>query len=91
MSTTSMPMGWKLRVRRDDRVEHFFARTPDRGAAIAAVRRRPGMKEATIVVLGEASPKELSFFGLGDGEVGRVGGVALVDLQRGGRSSDPQV
>jgi hypothetical protein len=77
-------MGWKLRVRRDDRVEHFFA-------AIAAVRRRPGMKEATILVLGEASPKELSFFGLGDGEVGRVGGVALVDLQRGGRSSDPQV
>ena len=86
-----MPMGWKLRVRRDDRVEHFIARTSDRRSAIAAVRRKPGMKEATIVVLGEASPKELSFFGLGDGEVGRVGGIALVDLQRGDRTSDPQV
>jgi hypothetical protein len=85
-----MPMGWKLRVRRDDRVEHFIARTPDRRSAIAAVRRRPGMKEATILVLGEASPEELSFLGLGDGEAGRVRGVPLADLQRGDRSSGPQ-
>jgi hypothetical protein len=87
----SMPTGWKLRVGRDDRVEHFIARTPDRRSAIAAVRRRPGMKDATIFVLGEASAEDLSFLALRDGEARRVGGVLLVDLQRGDRSSDPQV
>jgi hypothetical protein len=33
----SMPTGWKLRVRRDDRVEHFTAWTSDRRSAMAVV------------------------------------------------------
>jgi hypothetical protein len=50
-----MPTGWKLQVRRGDRVEYFIARTADRRSAISAVRRRPGMKDAIIGALGEAS------------------------------------
>jgi hypothetical protein len=69
-----MLMGWKLQVRRGGRVEYFVARTADRRSAISAVRRRPGTKDATIVALGEASPEDLSFLGLRDGEARRVGG-----------------
>jgi hypothetical protein len=37
------------------------------------------MKDAIIIALGEASPEDLSFFGLRDGEARRVGGSPVAE------------
>jgi hypothetical protein len=62
----------KLTVQRGDRVEHFLVQAPDRDAAIAAVRRRRGMKDAEITVTGEAPHDDLVWLGLTDGEARRI-------------------
>ena len=69
-----MPTGWKLRVRRGDRVEYFIAQAPDQQAAIAAVRRRRGMKDAAISVTSEAPRDDLTWLALQDGEARRIAG-----------------
>jgi hypothetical protein len=69
-----MPTGWKLRVQRGDRIEHYIAQAPDRHAAIAAVRRKRGMKDATIFVMSETPNGDLTWLGLKDGDARRIAG-----------------
>ncbi len=69
-----MPTGWKLCVRRGDRIEYFIAQAPDQRSAIAAVRRKRGMKDSIIVVASEAPHDDLSWLGLEDGEIRRFAG-----------------
>jgi hypothetical protein len=67
-----MPTGWRLCVLRGDRVEYFVAQAPDKQAAIAAVRRKRGMKNATIFVSNAAPHDDLTWFGLKDGQAREV-------------------
>ena len=69
-----MPIGWKLCVLCGARVEYFVAQAPDRQAAIAAVRRRRGMTDATIFVTSDGPCDDLTWLDLKDGEARRIAG-----------------
>ena len=49
--------------------EYFLVATSDQFAAMSALRKRPTLRDANMTVVGEASPNEVEWLDLKDGQI----------------------
>lgn len=70
-----MPSRWKLKVQRGLRTEYFVAQAFDEEGAIAAVRKKRGMKRAEIIIVRDHQRDDLDWLVLKDNEALRISGL----------------
>ena len=51
------------------RKQYFLVALPDQFAAMSALRKRPTLRDADLTVVGEASPNDVEWLDLKDGEI----------------------
>jgi hypothetical protein len=51
------------------RKQYYLVAMSDQSAALSALRRRPSLRDADLTVVGEASPNDVEWLDLKDGEI----------------------
>jgi hypothetical protein len=66
---------WKITVHEEHmgggrpQKQYFLVAMSDQFAALSALRKRPGLRDADLTVVGEASPNDVEWLDLKDGEI----------------------
>ena len=66
---------WKITVLEEHmgggapRKQYFLVAMSDQFAALSALRKRPGLRDVDLTVVGEASPNDVEWLDLKDGEI----------------------
>jgi hypothetical protein len=51
------------------RKQYYLVAMSDQSAALSALRKRPGLRDVDLTVVGEASPNDVEWLDLKDGEI----------------------
>ena len=51
------------------RKHYYLVAMSDQSAALSALRKRPGLRDVELTVIGEASPNDVEWLDLKDGEI----------------------
>jgi hypothetical protein len=66
---------WKITANEEQmgggppRKHYYLVAMSDQSAALSALRKRPGLRDVDLTVVGEASPDDVEWLDLNDGEI----------------------